>query len=128
MERMTGISAGESQLGRNREQRVRDGYDGDGLDRFLEAFAPSVAPAGDERAISELAHGDGCQEDLVPRHLGDPRLEPLSATPAERGAEDAGVYDDPQESRAVANASSSSSDSSSIRSVSMDVRTGAAAS
>lgn len=43
-------------------------------------------------------------------HEPDERLESATATPAQRGAEDTSVYDEPHPLMAAANASSSSSD------------------
>jgi hypothetical protein len=98
------------------------------LDRLIEAVAARLAPSGHEGAISELAHGDSDQEDLVSGHQADLRLEPGTAATAERRAEHASVDEDPHESSAAAKASSSSSDNSSIRSASIEDSTGAAAS
>ena len=83
MERMTGTSAGKSQLSSNCEQLVAEGDDRRGLNRFLEPLAPGVAPPSDECPVSEFAYGDGRQKDLITRHVGDLRLEPLAATAAE---------------------------------------------
>jgi hypothetical protein len=47
---------------------VADGNDCSAADRVLKPGSPRRAPSGDERAISELADADGCEEDLVAGH------------------------------------------------------------
>jgi len=48
-----------AKLGHCREQGVADGHDGGRSDRLLQPLAALVAPACDERAVAELADGDG---------------------------------------------------------------------
>jgi hypothetical protein len=128
MKCVTRSTTGESELGEGREEPIADGNDRGCVDRLIEAVAARFAPSGHEGAVSELAHGDRGQEDLVSGHQADLRLEPRPPATAERRAEHASVDDNPHESSAAAKASSSSSDNSSIRSASIEARTGAAAS
>lgn len=75
VERVAGAATGESELGERREETITDGKDRGCPDRLLEAVT-RLAPSGDEGAVSELAHGDGGQEDLVSGHQAELRLEP----------------------------------------------------
>lgn len=95
---------------------------------ILEAVPPRDSPSGDQRAVSELADRDGSEEDLVAGHQLHLGVEPWTATQADGCAEDAGIDEDSHAPSAAANALSSSSDSSSITSASIDASTGAVAS
>ena len=65
VKRVTGGSAGESELGGDGQEFVADGDDGGGVDGSLEPLASSVGPAGDEGAVAEFGHRGGGQEELV---------------------------------------------------------------
>lgn len=83
VERMTGTAASEPQLGSRGEQPIADWHGCRGLDRFLKARVPLLAPSSDQGAIPKLAHGYRSQEKLVFSHLRDLGCEPLAASPAE---------------------------------------------
>src|SRR5690606_27921677 len=95
-------------------------------DRLLQPLSALVSPAGDAGAVAKLGDGDSCEEDLVSGHEPDLEFEAGALAAADGRAEDAGVDEDPHDSRAAAKASSSSSESSSIGNVSIEVGTGAA--
>ncbi|MGI8984622.1 MAG: hypothetical protein ACR2HM_08850 [Acidimicrobiales bacterium] len=108
------------------QQGVTDWYDRGRADRLLQAAATLETPAGHQRSAAELGNGDRGEEDLVAAHDSDLGVEPGAPASADGRAEDPGVDEDPHDSSAAANASSSSSDKSSINSASIDANTGAA--
>ena len=126
VERMFRHLSGVSQFGHGREKGISHRYDGRTPDRLFQAVTSGLGPAGDQCTVAKLADGHCGDEYLVPGHELDVWLQASAASFAERGAEDAGVYDDPHKPRAAANASSSSSSRSSMSRASMDVITGAA--
>jgi len=71
MEGTARSATGESELGDRREKSIADGNDRGCLDRLIEAVAARLTPSGHEGAVSELAHGDSGEEDLVSGHQSD---------------------------------------------------------
>lgn len=128
VERMSRHPAGMSQLSHDREKGIGHRYHGRAPDRLFQAVMSGLGPAGDQRTVAKFADGHCGDEYLVPGHELDVWLQAGPASFAERGAEDAGVYDNPHELRAAANASSSSSSRSSMSRASMEPITGAASS
>ncbi len=128
MQRMSGLSAGVAKLGDGRQQGVTDGHDRGRGDRLLQPLAALISPTGDERAVAELGNGAGGEEDLVAGHETDLGLDAGAAASADGRAEDAGVDEDPHDSSAAANASSSASERSSISRESIESSTWAASS
>jgi hypothetical protein len=128
VERVTDEPACVAKLSRCSQQGVADWHNrrrGNGLFQLVAAL---FSPASDERAVTELCDGDRGNEDLVPSHELHMGLETRAPASADGRAEDAGVDEDPHNSRAAENASSSSSDRSSIRRESIESSTGAASS
>jgi len=97
---------------------------------LLEPLSALISPACDEGAVAKLDDGDRCEEDLLAGHEPDLGFEAGASAAADGRAEDAGVDEDPHDSKAAAKASSSSSssESSSISSESIESSTGAASS
>ena len=126
VERMFRHPSGVSQFGHGREKGISHRYDGRTPDRLFQAVTSGLGPAGDQCTVAKLADGHCGDEYLVPGHELDVWLQASAASFAERGAEDAGVYDDPHEPSAAANASSSSSSRSSMSRASMETITRAA--
>ena len=126
VEPMSRHPAGMSQLCHDRERGISHWYYGRSPDRLFQAVTSGLGPAGYQRTVAKLADGRCGDEDLVPGHELDVWLQAGAASFAERGAEDTGIYDDPHEPRAAANASSSSSSRSSMSRASMETITGAA--
>lgn len=101
------------------------GNHGRGIDGLLETDGDGSRPNGDDRAVPEPSDGHRGEDELLTRQAADVMLEIVRATPAQCGAEHAGVDNESQESIASANASSSSSYRSSISRLSSEPRTGA---
>jgi hypothetical protein len=83
-------------------------------DARFEFASTLVAPSGEERTESQLGDSRRREEQLIAAEVFDVRCEPDRTSRIERRAEDAGVDDQPHESRARSNASNSSSVRSSM--------------
>lgn len=128
VERMSDLAACVTQLRCGGQQGIAHWDDGGRCDRLLQPLSALVSPAGDECAVAELRDGDRCEEHLMSGHEPDLWFEAGASAPADGRAEDAGVDEDPHDSRAAAKASSSSSERSSTNRSSIESSTGAASS
>jgi hypothetical protein len=106
-------------------QRIADRDHRGGLDRLLEPSPPRCSHTA-TRAVAKLGDRHGGEEQLIASEALDRFIEVSAASPAQRGAEHAGIDDQPHDRIAAANTSSSSWDSSSINNASAEASTGAA--
>lgn len=124
---MANPAAPEAQLGHRAHERIRHRNNRRRLDGVLEPIAPGITPCGNERAEPKLGNGLYGKVELIVGEPSNQRFVLRAASPAERGAEYAGVDKQPQNESAARNESYSSSVRSSITRASSDSRIGAAA-
>ena len=124
---MANPAAPEAQLGHRAHERIRHRNNRRRLDGVLEPIAPGITPCGNERAEPKLGNGLYGKVELIVGEPSNQRFVLRAASPAERGAEYAGLDKQPQNESAARNESYSSSVRSSITRASSDSRIGAAA-
>lgn len=102
---MTDCSASEPQRGDGVQDIVGDREHGRGSDRRLEPRTALLGPPGDEGAVAKLGDGLDGEEELVTDEPGNQGLQVRSAAAGERGAEHAGVDQEPHSASAARNRS-----------------------
>lgn len=125
-QRMAAVATCKSDFSHGRQQAIADRDHGRRLDRLLEPSATGSSPLRHERAVTQFSDRHSSEEQLVACQIPDVLSKVRPPSSAQRGAEHAGVDNQPHDRIAAANASSSSSDRSSISNASAEVSTGAA--